>query len=311
MKRKLLYIVGIGIATFVILLLILYLRPSQLISREEAVKKIQQPHSKFYNWNGSSIHYVDQGKGPVIIMIHGLGGSHRNFEKLALALQDSFRVIRIDLPGFGLSEFPKEQHDYKKVYENCLADLIQTLQLDSVTLIGNSMGGMVAWNYCAHTPDAVRNLILMGSAGYDLAAARKQAVSIASLPLAEKIVSKGVPLWITQQGVKRCYYNDNIINPIEVEKANVFWNTKGNLDQFFRLIHSNDFPDENDIKNIKTPTLIIWGENDEIAPLKNAYRFQKDIIGSTLKVYPRCGHMPQNECTQVLASDIKIFISKK
>ena len=296
---------------FIVILTTLILRPSSLIQREKAIEQIAQKDSKFMNWNGTKIHYVDQGTGSIIIMIHGLGGSHRNFEKIAKELSKEYRIIRIDLPGFGLSEFPKNRTDLLNIYDEVLDTLMSQLNLDSIVLMGNSMGGMVSWVYTYKHPDKVANLILIGSAGYNLDAARKQAIQFAQFDFIKPLTKKGVPLFITKKGVHRCYYDSKFINPEEVKKANLFWNIEGNLDVFFKITQTKDFPNEAWIKQIKQPTLIIWGENDQIAPLLNASKFKNDLVHSNKIIYSHCGHMPQNECTDRLAKDIRIFLSKK
>ncbi|MEI6311591.1 MAG: alpha/beta hydrolase [Bacteroidota bacterium] len=307
-RKKIIFII---IIFFTIPISAVFLRPSNIISREKAIQKIAQKDSKFYTWNGTKMHYVDQGKGKVILMIHGLGGSHRNFEKIALELSKDYRVIRIDLPGFGLSEFPKDSMKFMDVYDGFLHSFMQDLQLDSVTLVGNSMGGMVSWVYAYKHPEHIDKLVLMGSAGYDLEAARKQAIQFARFGFVEVLAQKGLPLFITKQAVDRCYYNKDFIKPEEVKKANTFWNIDGNLAVFFTIAHTKEFPDEKWIQQIHKPTLIIWGENDQIAPLKNASKFERDIKHSKKIIYPHCGHLPQNEYTQQLAKDLRAFIENK
>jgi len=307
-RQKLLALVLI-ILTFPIAAILL--RPSRIISRADAIQKIAQKDSKYYTWNGTKIHYVDQGKGKVILMIHGLGGSHRNFEKIALKLSKDYRIIRIDLPGFGLSEFPKDSIKIMEVYDEFLHSFMQDLQLDSVTLVGNSIGGLVSWVYAYKHPEHIYKLVLISSAGYDLEAARKQAIQFARFGFVEVLAQKGLPLYITERAVDRCYYNKDFINPEEVKKANAFWNIEGNLDIFFRIAHTKEFPDEKWITQIHKPTLIIWGEDDQIAPLKNASKFERDIKDSKKVIYPHCGHLPQNEYTQQLAKDLRAFIENK
>ncbi len=313
MNHKSTYIKSIILFIFIFIgsvLLYLFFRPSNIISRETAIKEIAQKDSKFLNWNGTYVHYIDQGSGPIIIMIHGLGGSHRNFEKIAKELSKDYRIIRIDLPGFGLSEFPKNSTDLISIYDEAIDSLINRLKLDTVVLMGNSMGGMVSWVYTYKHPEKVSKLILMGSAGYNLETARKQAIQFARFDFVSVLAKKGLPLYITNHAVHRCYFDDKYIIESEVKKANMFWNIEGNLDVFFQITKTKQFPDEAWIKQIKQPTLIIWGENDQIAPLINASKFEKDIVHSKKLIYPNCGHLPQNEYTEKLAKDVRLFLSE-
>jgi pimeloyl-ACP methyl ester carboxylesterase len=294
---------------FILSISFIFLRPSNIIKREDAIKELAQKDSKFLDCNGTKIHYLDQGKGKTIVMIHGLGGSHRNFEKLANVLSKEYRVIRIDLPGFGLSEFPKNRDDFVQIYDEALYIIINQLKLDSVILMGNSMGGMISWAHTYKHPEKIEKLILMGSAGYNLIEAREQAVQFSRFQFVKCLTTKGLPLFITKKGVERCYHDPSFIIEKEVIKANKFWNVEGNLEVFFKLTQTNDFPDEAWIRKIDKPTLIIWGDDDKIAPIENASKFEKDIKNSKKIIYEKCGHMPQNECTQRLANDVRLFIN--
>ena len=136
-------------------------------------------------------------------MIHGFGGSLRNFSAFAASLQDSFRIIRIDLPGFGLSDLPAlgENPDYVKMYSDYISFMLDTLHLDSLYVIGNSMGGGIAWLTAADHPDKVHKLVLLNSAGYDVA-------SVASKLLVFRFKSfghvfdKGMPMFLSEAGLK-------------------------------------------------------------------------------------------------------------
>ena len=306
MKKRTKILIAI-LACIILSICLIFLRPTTIIKREDAIKELAQKDSKFLDWNGTKIHYIDQGKGKTIIMIHGLGGSHRNFEKIAKELSKDYRVIRIDLPGFGLSEFPEKREDFVSIYDEALNSFITQLKLDSIILMGNSMGGMISWAYTYKHPEKVEKLILMGSAGYNLIEARKQAVQFTRFKFMKYLTTNGLPLFITKKGVERCYHDNSFIIESEVIKANRFWNVEGNLEVFFKLTQTNSFPDEAWIKQINKPTLIIWGDDDKIAPLINALKFEKDIINSKKIIYENCGHMPQNECTQRLAKDVRIF----
>lgn len=309
--KKIKIIGFIALALVLLVISAIFLRPSQIISRQEAIEKIAQKDSKYFQWEDCKVHYVDQGQGKIILMIHGLGGSHRNFEKLASEMSKDYRVIRIDLPGFGLSEFPQKRKDLMNIYEDMLVGFVEYIQADSIILVGNSMGGMISWVYTYKHPEKVEKLVLAGSAGYNLEEARKQAIQLARFDFVRAAANKGVPLFLTKSGVKRCYYNPDFIIDKEVEKANIFWNIEGHLDVFFDIAKTKEFPNEAWIKEIKKPCLIIWGENDEIAPLVNASKFERDIEHSKKIIYSHCGHMPQNECTQRMSTDIRQFIEGK
>src|SRR4051812_15585136 len=88
-------------------------RPNDIISKAQAKAELSSPASHFIQWRNAEIHYTDEGSGFQVLMIHGFGGSYTNFNQLTALMKNDYRVIRIDLPGFGLSDFPavKENED--------------------------------------------------------------------------------------------------------------------------------------------------------------------------------------------------------
>jgi len=302
--------VVIGLVLFLIVALVgILFRPSLIISRAKAVAELRQEGSHFYTWHGAKIHYVDEGSGIPILMIHGFGGSHRNFEKIAKSMKSQYRIIRVDVPGFGLSEMPKGEKEMVALYRSFMTDFIRDMKLDSVYLVGNSMGGGLAWMATYDNPQKVKGMVLLAAAGYDLQRVKKSVVKIARFGFAPYLFRQGIPLFLTKKRLKRVFYNDDLINPEEAVKSNMFGNIEGNLESFFAMAHSNEFPEEAWIKEIKTPSLIIWGKQDEVLDVKFASRFKHDLSHSTLKIYDHCGHVPMVEKTEQTKTDIAAFIS--
>lgn len=300
----------IGLVLFLIVALAgILFRPSLIVSRAKAIADLRQEGSHFYTWHGARIHYVDEGKGIPILMIHGFGGSHRNFEKIAKSMKGQYRIIRVDVPGFGLSEMPKGEKEMVTLYRLFMTDFIRDMKLDSVYIVGNSMGGGIAWMTTYDNPQKVKGMVLLAAAGYDLQRVKKSVVKIARFGFAPYLFRQGIPLFLTKKRLKRVFYNDDLISPEEVVKSNEFGNIEGNLESFFAMAHSNEFPEEAWIKEIKTPSLIIWGKQDEVLDVKFASRFKQDLANSTLKIYDHCGHVPMVEKTKQTEADIEDFIS--
>ena len=174
-KKILLFIFVLVIVLF---LYAAYGRKNLTLTKEYVKEKYSLSNSKFINWNGSEIHYTESGSGFPILMIHGFGGNNRDFYLLDSLLNDKYRVIRIDLPGFGLSDFPtptNAKEDFIKIYDDYFTFLMDTLHLDSIYVMGNSLGGMMAWNLALNHPGKVKKMILFNSAGYDMKEALKTA----------------------------------------------------------------------------------------------------------------------------------------
>ena len=106
MKKVVSLIVIILVILIILPLGYMALRPSLIVSKSKAKEDLAQASSHFLQWRGAEIHYTDEGRGVPVLMIHGFGGSFRNFQKLNDSLKNDYRTIRIDLPGFGLSDQP-------------------------------------------------------------------------------------------------------------------------------------------------------------------------------------------------------------
>ncbi len=289
----------------------LLLRPSLIVPKEQVIAEFKKPCSKFYRWNNIDIHYTDEGSGIPLLMLHGFAGSHRNFQKITdLFDLTRYRIIRVDLPGFGLSDFPKGEVDYLAMYRKFMSDFENHLQIKNYYLLGNSMGGGISLMAAHDRPENIKGLILCGSAGYDMQKARENAASLFRFNFAEKLFAKGVPLWINRNTINRVYYNPAVVSEDEIKIKNQIWNKEGNLAAIFRLAQNDKFHDEKMISEVKVPTLVLWGKQDKIIDVKYAAYFDRDIRDCEVVVYDSCGHMPVVEKTERAKQDIERFIER-
>ena len=314
--KKFFIALGIVLALVVfVLLFCIYLRPNHIISKAEAKARFSVPESKFIHWRGAEIHYTDTGRGPAILMIHGFGGNFTNFSDLAHIMQDSFRVIRVDLPGFGLSDMPElsePQKSYIFMYRNFISFLIDNLHLDSVYVVGNSMGGWLSWEMAIQRPDKVKKLVLLNSAGYDTKLVKKNAgmTNVLSNPLIQKIAQRGYPMFMSQHIAHRIRAEDEDVAMDEIVINNGIGNRQGNLQNLIALGTAKEEPDTTRVPKVPCPTLIFWGKEDPIIPYRDALKFRRDIRQSSLITYDHCGHVPMMEYPEQVASDIKKFLKK-
>ncbi|UCH10746.1 MAG: alpha/beta fold hydrolase, partial [Fidelibacterota bacterium] len=112
------------------------------------------------------VHIRDQGTGPAVVLLHGMFSSLHTWDGWVEALQDSFRMIRLDLPGFGLTG-PRPDADYSlSEYVGFMDALLDELGVERAILVGNSLGGGIAWEYSLAHPSRVEGLILIDAVGY-------------------------------------------------------------------------------------------------------------------------------------------------
>ncbi|MBK9794614.1 MAG: alpha/beta hydrolase [Sphingobacteriales bacterium] len=291
-----------------------YGRKDLTLTKEYVKEKYILPNSKFINWNGTEIHYTESGSGFPILMIHGFGGSNRDFILLDSMVHDKYRVIRVDLPGFGLSDFPKqteENPDYIKVYDDYFTFLLDTLHLDSCYVMGNSLGGLMSWNLAVKHPSVVKKLILFNSAGYDMAEVIKSAnAKVFKYGIVQLLLQKGIPKFFTKRGMQRVFYNKSLLTVDREQRINDIWNRKGNMQQILNMASSDKYLDQNLIKQIACPTLIVWGKQDKVVHPKYAERFHSDIMKSRVIMYDSCGHVPMLERPLDVKRDVLKFLNE-
>lgn len=292
---------------------IFFFRKDLTLSSDYVINKYKEPHSKFIDWKGAKIHYTDNGQGIPILMIHGFGGSHKDFKDLDSLMSNEYRIIRIDLPGFGLSDFPGEVNssiNFNKAYSDFFDYFLTELKLDSLYVMGNSLGGMMAWYLALQHPTQVKKLVLFNSAGYSIDEVRKTAgINRFSNPILKLFLRRGIPYFMTKTGINRVYYQKNIKTEDKTKRTNDIWNKKGNLNQIISMANSGQALDESLIKNIKIPTLIIWGKEDVVIDSKFAEKFHQDIENSQLIIYDSCGHVPMTEMPEKVYTDVEKFLS--
>jgi pimeloyl-ACP methyl ester carboxylesterase len=192
-------------------------------------------------------------------------------------------------------------------YRDFMTFFLDTLHLDSLYLVGNSMGGMMSWGVAADHPDKVKKLVLISSAGYDLEKISNQVARFMKIPFLERFFSRGMPLSSSEDAALKVYADHNKINPEAIKNNNMLWNRDGNIHAACAIVSCGHYPDTALIAKVQCPTLIIWGKEDKIVPVDHAYRFQRDIRGSELLVFDTCGHCAMIERPDETAAAIKRF----
>lgn len=296
----------IAITAFILWIVV----PNRILSKEEIKSKHITEASRFYNWNDLKVHYTDEGAGIPVLMIHGYGGSFRNYSHLAEEMKDDFRVIRVDLPGFGLSDAPQGYEnggDIVEMYRQFMQDFIPEVVGDSMYVFGNSMGGWMAWEIAANMPERIQGLVLLCAAGYDMEEVVKTVVPLFRLKPVRYIFSRGVPMAYSKNKLKILFANPANIRPENVISSNEITNKEGNLPWMMTMAASGQTPDTSKITSIQVPTLIIWGEKDRLIPMDHAFRFERDIKGSKSITYPDAGHLPMVEQPERVYADFKKY----
>lgn len=300
MTKKIFKIVGV-LFLFAIISIIVFLvfRKNNVVSYQTAVEQNKIANSHFYTWNGLQCHYTLSGNGKdTIVMIHGLGGSFNNFEKVVDLLKNDYTIYCFDLPAFGLSEVPNLKIDNNKIldfYRQFMDESFTQLQLNSFHIWGNSLGGWMAWDYSGRNIEHIKSLTLLNAAGFGMEKAKSKATAWMTNPIAKIFLKKGIPFSKAKENAERCFYDESKVKNKKVYVNYVMNNKENTLDWMIKMALSNVVPDTTLLTKITKPSLILWGEQDEIVSVENAYHFKKNLPNDTMVIINHCGHIPMIE----------------
>jgi pimeloyl-ACP methyl ester carboxylesterase len=251
--------------------------------------------------DGRRVNMVELGGGPALVFIHGLGGSWQNWLMNIPAAARDHRVIAPDLPGFGASEMPCDEISISG-YAHAVASLCDTLEIETATIVGNSMGGFIAAELAISHPQLVRRLVLVDAGGvstdelyyrprYALArVARASGLSrLAQVPtVARRPRLRRLAFGLLAHRPERI--------PADVARTLTDGASKEGFPEALAMLSRHSIRDR--LGLIACPTLIVWGEKDRLVPLRDSFCLQSAIEGSQLVVFPDTGHVPMIEFPQ-------------
>lgn len=299
-------------ALVVLCFLVIAFRPNMITDANETKAKYETTYSKYLDWKGVKLHYIDKGQGQPIVLFHGFAGSFCNWNDLAATIPEGYRLIIPDLPGLGLSEFPEidENEDIIELFADFSTTLFEELDLRDAAVVGNSLGGYVGWETTVRNSDRVSSLVLLNSAGYSIADTDAFFIRLSKTKFFKQIIRKGVPTMLTKTAAKRCLGDPSKAKVTGLQSFHDMLNDEGNLQTVSIIGGCGQEPDSTKISQIEVPTLIVWGDLDNIIPVEHAYKFHRDIENSELLIYEGSGHVPMIENTERLSKDLMEFWSK-
>ncbi len=268
--------------------------------------------SQFLPVNGIQVHLRDEGPrdDPLpIVLLHGTAASLHTWDGWVSGLSSQRRVIRFDLPGFGLTG-PHPEDDYTMAsYVRFVGAVVDQLGIQQFVLAGNSLGGQIAWGAALAMRQRVRQLVLIDSAGYPI---RSTSVplgfTVARLPGLRNLMEYVLPRGLVASSLRNVYGDPARVTPELIGRYYDLALRSGNRQALGKRLGQPFAGDEAGLKALKLPTLILWGGKDRLIPLENARRFASDIAGSRLVVFEDLGHVPQEEDAQRTVAAFKAFL---
>jgi pimeloyl-ACP methyl ester carboxylesterase len=264
---------------------------------------------------GLNVHYRDEGKrdGRVVVLIHGSNASLHTWEPWVSQLGKDYRIISLDLPGHGLTgSHPGGVYDYP-VFVDVVDRLMTKLGVEKAVIGGNSMGGGTAWLFALAHPEKTQALLLVDAGGAPQWQARKVPIGFQAMrtPVVKELARFIAPRSMFESSIQTSMSVKSKIDDALVDR---YWELNrypGNREatmKRFSLPHNNRPATKEMLAAIKVPTLIMWGEEDNLIPLKSARWFNEAIPGSKLVTYPNVGHIPMEEVPEKSAADVKAWL---
>ncbi|HYF67113.1 MAG TPA: alpha/beta hydrolase [Ohtaekwangia sp.] len=236
--------------------------------------------------------FVDEGKGQVLLLLHGLFGALSNWEGVVNRFSKNFRVV---IPMLPIYEMPIKEAGLEGL-RKFVEDFVAFKSLDNLIIMGNSLGGHIALLYTLQNGPLVKKLILTGSSG-----------------LFEDSMGGSYPKRGNYQYIKErvsyTFYDPNVATKELVDEV---FETTNSIPKCMRIVaiaksaQRNNMADE--IPKITTPTLLVWGLNDTITPTIVAHEFNRLIPNSRLKFIDKCSHAPMMEHPEKFNEIVEDFL---
>jgi pimeloyl-ACP methyl ester carboxylesterase len=304
------FFIGISI----LLLVLIYSISYADISVEELKKEYANEQSEFVEVNGMQVHYRDEGTGFPIVLMHGTAASLHTYDAWTKQLSKDYRVIRLDLPAFGLTG-PNKNAEYSiESYTKFLSQFLEKIKVDKFYLAGNSLGGNIAWNYAAEYPEKVLKLILIDASGLPTFIPQPPIFKMAKTPILNSLFLYITPKFFIRKNIEQVYGDKLKVTDALVTRYHKMSLRTGNRKAFIDRAKTDFNVAEKvnlvKLKSVKTTTLLIWGAKDTWIPLGNGKRMDSMLPNSKLVILENSGHVPMEENPKESLEFLKSFLNE-
>lgn len=265
------------------------------ISIDDLKEKYTNEESEFIEVDGMQVHYRDEGVGVPVVLLHGTASSLHTWDGWTEKLKENYRVIRLDLPAFGLTG-PRPEADYRiETYARFLDNFLDTVGIDSLYLAGNSLGGNIAWYYAARHPEKIKKLVLVDPSGFMQKKALPWVFKLARTPVLNSIIKYFTPKSLIENNLKQVYYDKSKITPLMIDRYYNLTLRTGNRQAFIDRAKTDMKDQSAMLKSLDVPTLILWGKEDSWIPVSDGELFEANMPNAELVVLEKAGHVPMEE----------------
>ncbi len=275
---------------------------------ETLKERYADAQSRYMTLDGMDVHYKVEGQGFPVVLLHGTASSLHTWDGWVPELSKNYKVVRLDLPAFGITG-PNANNNYSsEYYVDFLHRFFQTLGIDSFHLAGNSLGGLIAYNYTLEYPLEVGKLILIDAAGYPREIPPPFAFKLGRTPVLNQLMRYISPRYLHEKSIKDVYGNDEKVTDELVTRYYELGLREGNRAALIARMNEDFESRYQEVSQIKQPTLVMWGDGDIWIPPSDAEKFNNDLPNSTLKYYVGVGHVPMEEEPEKTVRDAINFL---
>jgi pimeloyl-ACP methyl ester carboxylesterase len=266
------------------------------LERAELEKRYFSSSPQIIDVDGLKVYYKETGPqgAPALLLLHGFGSSLQAWDDWSLKLEQKYRLIRLDLPGFGLTG-ASPANDYSEEKDLAiLTHFVDKLGLEKFSVVGHSMGGKMAWSLAASQPERVQALVLMAPDGFP--ETKDIGTKPYEVPAIMGLIKYVLPKYLVRKSIEPAFAEADALNDALVNRYFDMLRAPGVrgaiLERSNQTIYTNPVPR---LKAIKAPTLLIWGEQDQMIPSTNAQSYANVLSNSTTVLIPKLGHLLQEE----------------
>jgi pimeloyl-ACP methyl ester carboxylesterase len=246
------------------------------------------------------VRFRREGEGSPVLLLHGSGSSLEAFDEVAARLRPTSEVIRLDLPGFGLTG-PRPDRDYRvESYVAFLARFLDGQSVADCTVVGNSLGGNIAWNFALTFPERVRRLVLMNATGYP-GKSLPAAIRLARNPLTRPLVRRTGSRSVVARNLRGSVGPRFTVSEAMVDRVFAMMSRPGNRAAFVDFANTGQADRSAKLRGLRVPTLVLRGDGID------GQHFASDIPGSRESVLPGVGHLMPEEAPAEVAAAILGF----
>jgi len=304
------HVMKVGLALLVVLLggLGAWLWTPDL-PRVELESRYSHGIADFREIEGMRLHVRVEGpaNAPVVILVHGFGASLQSFDAWSRGLPD-YRVIRFDLPGFGLSAVdPTDDYTDTRSLQVLLA-LMDSMNIERATLAGHSIGGRIAWKFAAAHPERVARLVLISPDGF--ASPGFEYGKAAEVPATLGLMRYALPKSLLKMNLLPGYADPDFVSDALVTRYHDLMLAPGARDAMLRRLQQTVLEDPEPIlASIRMPVLLLWGEQDAMIPIANAEDYLRVLPNARIVRLPGVGHLAHEEGAAASLAALRDFIA--